>query len=142
MGSWQLWLMPRRTAPPRDQLAETCFLGKPGCTFCGMGLEAWDLSGSKLAALPIRVQIALLGPVCGSRCPIPPTSLEASHLFTLRTPPPLSAWGLAHGLPGSRQPREPRSGAIQPEPQVGRENQAQQATGLVLLDLGKRKGST
>lgn len=152
VGSWQLWQMPQRAALPKNQSAQTCFLGKPGCPFCGMGLESWDLFRSKLAALPKSG--------CKAPCtpsPQPIFSLEASHLFTMRIPTFFSAmellplclgvggWasrGWPHYLPGSRQPREPSSGAIQPE-QQGRQREPGPTGHIpVSLGLGKQKGST
>lgn len=51
--------------------------------------------------------------------------------------------GWPHCLPGSRQPRQsPAQGPLSQNSKVGRENQAQQAKGPVLLRLlGKWEGS-
>lgn len=145
-------------------------MGKPGRPFCGMGLEPWDLCKQAGCFVRVRVQAAHSGPERVAPCtptPHPVSSWEASHLFTLRTPPPLlwssaaillplslpGGWelgprrrtseGWPHCLPGSRQPRQsPAQGPLSQNSKVGRENQAQQAKGPVLLSsLGKWEGS-
>lgn len=151
VGSWQLWRMPQRAALPKNQSAQTCFLGKPGCPFCGMGLEPWDLFRSKLAALPKSG--------CKAPCtpsPQPIFSLEASHLFTMRIPTFFSAmellplcWGLGAGPAEAghttyQDPGNPESPAraIQPE-QQGRQREPGPTGHIpVSLGLGKQKGST
>lgn len=140
-------------------------MGKPGRPFCEMGLEPWDLCKQAGCFVQVRVQAAHLGPERVAPCtllPRPVSSLEASHLFTLKTLPPLlwssaaillplclglGTWaskGWPHRLPGSRQPRQsPAQGPpLSQNSKVGRENQAQQAKGPVLLSLlGKWEGS-
>lgn len=92
-----------------------------------MGLEPWDLCKQAGCFVRVRVQAAHLGPERVAPCtllPRPVSSLEASHLFTLKTLPPLlwssaaillplclglGTWaskGWPHCLPGSRQPRQ------------------------------------
>lgn len=156
VGSWQLWLMPwKGCSIQRYQLAETCFLGKSGCPFCRMGLEPWDLYRGKLAALPKSVQVAHSGARDhGSVNPMSSSNLLLGGFSSvhLEDPPPLSAMELSYGpgalvplcreswelsqqglcLSGSRQPKEspPAQGLSSQSSKVGRDKQAQQATGL------------
>lgn len=71
--------------------------GMPHCPFCRMRLEPWHLSRSKLVALPESVQAAL-GQSAWLHALIQ-SPLEASHLFTLKTPLSLSVTEVSYDLP-------------------------------------------